>query len=97
MKWYIIHAYSGFEAQGEGIARVAVQAFGLQDKIASAHPRRVGHRSRGGKKYTPKHVLSRLRTVKWDMDDHYWHVVKATRAVTGFVGTGQQPTPLSDE
>jgi transcriptional antiterminator NusG len=31
------------------------------------------------------------------MDDHVWHVVKATPRVTGFVGTGQQPTPLSDE
>jgi len=32
-----------------------------------------------------------------DMDDHVWHVVKSTPRVTGFVGTGQQPTPLSDE
>jgi len=31
------------------------------------------------------------------MDDHVWHVVKSTPRVTGFVGTGQQPTPLSDE
>src|SRR6266704_3084303 len=53
---------------------------------------------RGGKKYTtermfyPGYVL-----VEMDMDDHVWHVVKSTPRVTGFVGTGQQPTPLSDE
>jgi transcriptional antiterminator NusG len=35
--------------------------------------------------------------VEMDMDDHVWHVVKATPRVTGFVGTGQQPTPLSDD
>ena len=53
---------------------------------------------RGGKKYTsermfyPGYVL-----VEMDMDDHVWHVVKSTPRVTGFVGTGQQPTPLSEE
>ena len=35
--------------------------------------------------------------VEMDMDDHVWHVVKSTPRVTGFVGTGQQPTPLSEE
>ena len=53
---------------------------------------------RNGKKYTsermfyPGYVL-----VEMDMDDHVWHVVKYTPRVTGFVGTGQQPTPLSEE
>ena len=53
---------------------------------------------RGGKKYTfermfyPGYVL-----VEMDMDDHVWHVVKSTPRVTGFVGTGKQPTPLTDE
>jgi transcriptional antiterminator NusG len=53
---------------------------------------------RGGKKYTtermfyPGYVL-----VQMDMDDHVWHVVKSTPRVTGFVGTGQQPTPLSPD
>jgi transcription termination/antitermination protein NusG len=53
---------------------------------------------RSGKKYTsermfyPGYVL-----VEMDMDDHVWHVVKSTPRVTGFVGTGQQPTPLSEE
>jgi transcriptional antiterminator NusG len=53
---------------------------------------------RNGKKYTsermfyPGYVL-----VEMDMDDHVWHVVKSTPRVTGFVGTGQQPTPLSEE
>jgi transcriptional antiterminator NusG len=42
--------------------------------------------------FYPGYVL-----VEMDMDDHVWHVVKSTPRVTGFVGTGQQPTPLSDE
>jgi transcriptional antiterminator NusG len=76
-----------------------VQAFGLQDKIGKVLiPTESVTEVRGGKKYTvermfyPGYVL-----VEMDMDDHVWHVVKSTPRVTGFVGTGQQPTPLSDE
>jgi transcriptional antiterminator NusG len=99
MKWYIIHAYSGFERKVKESLESRVQAFVLQDKIGKVLiPTESVTEVRGGKKYTsermfyPGYVL-----VEMDMDDHVWHVVKATPRVTGFVGTGQQPTPLSDE
>lgn len=99
MKWYIIHSYSGFERKVKESLETRVQAFGLQDKIGRVLiPTEAVTEVRGGKKYTsermfyPGYVL-----VEMDMDDHVWHVVKATPRVTGFVGTGQQPTPLSDE
>ena len=76
-----------------------IQAFGLQEKIGKVLiPTESVTEVRGGKKYTsermfyPGYVL-----VEMDMDDHVWHVVKSTPRVTGFVGTGQQPTPLSEE
>jgi transcriptional antiterminator NusG len=99
MKWYIIHAYSGFERKVKESLESRVQAFGLQEKIGKVLiPTESVTEVRGGKKHTsermfyPGYVL-----VEMDMDDHVWHVVKATPRVTGFVGTGQQPTPLSDE
>jgi transcription termination/antitermination protein NusG len=99
MKWYIIHAYSGFERKVKESLESRVQAFGLQSKIGKVLiPTESVTEVRGGKKYTsermfyPGYVL-----VEMDMDDHVWHVVKSTPRVTGFVGTGQQPTPLSDE
>ena len=99
MKWYIIHSYSGFERKVKESLESRVQAFGLQDKIGKVLiPTEAVTEVRGGKKYTsermfyPGYVL-----VEMDMDDHVWHVVKATPRVTGFVGTGQQPTPLSEE
>jgi len=99
MKWYIIHSYSGFERKVKESLESRVVAFGLQDKIGRVLiPTESVTEVRGGKKYTsermfyPGYVL-----VEMDMDDHVWHVVKATPRVTGFVGTGQQPTPLSDE
>jgi transcription termination/antitermination protein NusG len=99
MKWYIIHSYSGFERKVKESLESRVTAFGLQDKIGKVLiPTESVTEVRGGKKYTsermfyPGYVL-----VEMDMDDHVWHVVKATPRVTGFVGTGQQPTPLSEE
>ena len=99
MKWYIIHSYSGFERKVKESLESRVQAFGLQDKIGCVLiPTEAVTEVRGGKKYTvdrmfyPGYVL-----VEMDMDDHVWHVVKSTPRVTGFVGTGQQPTPLSEE
>ena len=99
MKWYIIHTYSGFEKKVRESLESRVQAFGLQEKIGKVLiPTEPVTEIRGGKKYTvermfyPGYVL-----VQMDMDDHVWHVVKSTPRVTGFVGTGQQPTPLSEE
>jgi len=99
MKWYIIHSYSGFERKVKESLESRVRAFGLEEKIGRVLiPTESVTEVRGGKKYTvermfyPGYVL-----VEMDMDDHVWHVVKATPRVTGFVGTGQQPTPLSDE
>src|SRR5258706_11891679 len=99
MKWYIIHAYSGFERKVRESLESRVQAFGLQDKIGKVLiPTESVTEVRGGKKYTsermfyPAYVL-----VEMDMDDHVWHVVKSTPRGTWLVGTGQQPTPLSDE
>jgi len=99
MKWYIIHSYSGFERKVKESLESRVRAFGLEGKIGKVLiPTESVTEVRGGKKYTvermfyPGYVL-----VEMDMDDHVWHVVKSTPRVTGFVGTGQQPTPLSEE
>jgi transcriptional antiterminator NusG len=99
MKWYIIHSYSGFERKVKESLESRIKAFGLEGKIGRVMiPTEAVTEVRAGRKYTtermfyPGYVL-----VEMDMDDHVWHVVKSTPRVTGFVGTGQQPTPLSDE
>ena len=100
MKWYIIHSYSGFERKVKESIEARVRADErLGGKIGRVLiPTESVTEVRGGKKYTsermfyPGYVL-----VEMDMDDNVWHVVKSTPRVTGFVGTGQQPTPLSEE
>jgi len=98
MKWYIIHAYSGFERKVKESLESRIRAFGLEDRIGKVLiPTETVTEIRNNKKYTresmfyPGYVL-----VEMDMDDEVWHMVKSTPRVTGFVGTGQQPTPLSD-
>jgi transcriptional antiterminator NusG len=98
-KWYIIHTYSGFERKVRESLESRVQAFGLQDKIGKVIiPTEPVTEIRNGKKYTieraflPGYVL-----VEMDLNDDVWHVVKSTPRVTGFLGTGQHPSPLSEE
>ena len=99
MKWYIIHAYSGFERKVRESLESRIRAFGLEGRMGRVLiPTESVTEIRNGKKYTresmfyPGYVL-----IEMDMDDEVWHMVKSTPRVTGFVGTGQQPTPLSDE
>jgi transcriptional antiterminator NusG len=99
MRWYIIHTYSGFEKKVRESLQSRVQAFGLQEKIGRiVIPTETVTQVRAGKKYTseqmfyPGYVL-----VEIDMDDNVWHVVKSTPRVTGFLGAGQHPTPLSQD
>ena len=98
-KWYIIHSYSGFERKVKESLESRVQAFGLQEKIGRVIiPTESVTTVRGGKKHTseqmfyPGYVL-----VEMDLDDNVWHVIKATPRVTGFLGGGQNPAPLSEE
>src|SRR3954465_231373 len=109
MKWYIIHAYSGFERKVKESLESRIQAFGLQEKIGRVLiPTEAVTEVRGGKKYTSERMffpgyvlvemdLSGFRTPGGGEGDHVWHIVKSTPKVTGFVGTGNDPTPLSED
>ena len=107
MKWYIIHTYSGFERKVKESLESRIVAFGLQSKIAGVLiPMEPVTEVRGGKKYTtermfyPGYVLVQMDLTGFRTGgegDHVWHVVKSTPRVTGFVGTANDPTPLSPD
>jgi transcriptional antiterminator NusG len=99
MQWFIIHTYSGFEKKVKESLESRVAAFGLQDKIGQVLiPTEDVVEVRGGKKVvSPRMFYPGYVLVEMEMDDYTWHVVRSTPRVTGFVGTGQTPTPLSDE
>jgi len=96
-QWYIIHTYSGFEKKVKESLEGRVAAFGLGERIGRVMiPTEDVVEVRGGKKvvstrmFYPGYVL-----VEMEMDDDTWHVVRSTPRVTGFVGSGQTPSPLS--
>jgi transcriptional antiterminator NusG len=99
MQWYIIHTYSGFERKVKESLESRVAAFGLQDKIGQVLiPTEDVVEVRGGKKVvSPRMFYPGYVLVEMEMDDYTWHVVRSTPRVTGFVGTGQTPSPLSDD
>src|SRR5579859_8035084 len=95
--WYIIHTYSGFEQKVADSLKGRAQAFGFADQIGQILiPTEEVVELRGGKKVTSKRMLyPGYVLVEMDMNDELWHAVKATPRVTGFVGGGNMPVPLS--
>jgi transcriptional antiterminator NusG len=98
-QWYIVHTYSGFEKKVKESLEGRVAAFGLQEKIGQMIiPTESVVEVRGGKKViSPRMCYPGYLLVEMDMDDYTWHVVRSTPKVTGFVGSGQTPSPLSEE
>jgi transcriptional antiterminator NusG len=98
-KWYIVHTYSGFEKKVAESLQQRVQAYGLQAEIGEVLiPTEDVVEMRGGRKVvTAKRFFPGYILVEMNMSDHAWHVVKNTPKVTGFVGAGAKPTPLTRE
>jgi len=97
--WYIIHTYSGFEQKVADSLRSRAQAFGFSDKIGQILiPTEEVMELRAGKKVTSKRLLyPGYVLVQMEMNDQLWHEVKNTPRVTGFVGGGNSPVPLSSD
>jgi transcriptional antiterminator NusG len=98
-QWYIVHTYSGFEAKVKESLRQRADALGMAETISDilipteeVVEVRDGRKTKSTRKFFPGYVL-----VKMEMSDEAWHVVKNTPKVTGFVGTGNRPVPLSDD
>src|SRR5207302_5121907 len=96
-QWYIIHTYSGFERKVAESLRTRAEAFGFDNSIGQILiPEEEVVELRNGKKVTSKRLLyPGYVVVQMEMNDELWHRVKDTPRVTGFVGGGQTPVPLS--
>jgi transcriptional antiterminator NusG len=97
-KWYIIHAYSGFERKVKESLQSRVAAYHLEDRVGRIEiPTEPTTEMRNGKKYTIDRVfLPGYVFVEMALDNELWHVVKNTPRVTGFLQTGDQPNALSE-
>jgi len=98
-QWYIVHTYSGFEKKVAESLRQRVQAYGIEDQVGEILiPTEDVVEMRGGRKVvSSKRFFPGYLLVEMAMSDHVWHIVRNTPKVTGFVGAGSKPTPLTRE
>ncbi|MDR3390094.1 MAG: transcription termination/antitermination protein NusG [Sulfuriferula sp.] len=97
-RWYVVHAYSGFEKTVQRTLLERIERTGMQDKfgqilvpVEEVIEMKGGQKSISERKFFPGYVL-----VEMEMNDDTWHLIKDTPKVTGFVGgTAMKPTPIS--
>ncbi len=100
MRWYVVHAYSGFE---KSVARNLIERIeraGMKDRfgeilvpVEEVVEMKGGQKKTAERKFFPGYVL-----VQMEMDDDTWHLVKSTPKVTGFVGgTATRPAPITEK
>ena len=99
-RWYVVHAYSGFEKSVKKTLQDRIARDGMQDKfgqilvpVEEVVEMKAGQKNISERKFFPGYVL-----VEMEMTDETWHLVKNTNKVTGFVGgSAMKPTPISQK
>ena len=100
LRWYVVHAYSGFENQVKKYLHERIERLEMQDKFGEilvpmeeVVEMREGQKKRSERKFFPGYVL-----VQMEMDDDSWHLVKDVPKVLGFIGgTTDKPAPIPDQ
>ena len=98
-KWYVVHTYSGYENTVKATIEKTVETRHLQDLIhvVSIPMETVTEVTDNGPKTYDRKVFPGYVLVKMIMTDEAWYIIKNVRGVTGFVGSGTKPTPLTEE
>ena len=99
-RWYVVQAYSGYEAKVKGMLEERIVREGLESKFGEVLvpteeivEMRAGQQRRSERKFFPGYVL-----VEMEMDDESWHLVKNTPRVMGFIGgTADRPAPITEK
>ena len=97
-KWYVVHAYSGFEKNVQKTLKERIEREGMQDyfgqilvPVEEVVDIKNGKRTLSERKFFPGYVLAEM-----EMTDDSWHLVKSTPRVTGFIGgTANRPLPIT--
>ena len=99
-RWYVVHAYSGYEKSVQRALQERIERAGMQEKfgqilvpVEEVVEMKSGQKAISERKFFPGYVL-----VQMEMTDESWHLVKSTPKVSGFVGgTALKPTPISEK
>lgn len=98
-QWYVLHTYSGYENKVKTNLEKTIENRGMSDKILEVKipVEEVVEVKNGKRKIVPRKIFPGYVLVKMYLTDDSWYVVRNTRGVTGFVGPGSKPVPLTDE
>lgn len=98
-RWYVLHTYSGYEENVERNLRHRIESMGMEDKIFNILiPTETKIKIKSGKRKTVREkIFPGYVLVEMIVTDDSWYVVRNTPNVTGFVGSGTTPTPISDD
>jgi transcriptional antiterminator NusG len=98
-RWYVLHTYSGYEENVERNLRQRIDSMDMQDRIFDIMiPKEKKIKIKNGKrKVVEEKIFPGYVLVNMVVDDNSWYVVRNTPNVTGFVGTGTTPTPISEQ
>lgn len=99
MRWYVVHAYSGYEKKVAAALRERVALYGMEDRFGEilvpteeVVEIKGGQKRKSERKFFPGYVL-----VQMELDDETWHLVKETPRVMGFIGgKADKPAPITD-
>ena len=98
-RWYVVHAYSGFENKVASSIREQAEKKGLAEDISQVMvpTEEVVEVRRGAKVQTERKFFPGYVLVKMDLSDEAYHLIKNTPKVTGFLGSGSKPMPVSEK
>ena len=98
-RWYVAHTYSGYENKVKADIENTIVNRNLQDQILEVYVpmQEVEREGKDSKKLVQQKMFPAYVLIKMIMNDDTWYVVRNTRGVTGFVGPGSKPVPLTDE
>ena len=96
--WYVVHTYSGYENKVKANIDKAIENRHLEDQILEVQVpmQDVVELKNGARKHVSKKMFPGYVLINMVMNDDTWYVVRNTRGVTGFVGPGSKPVPLTD-
>ncbi len=100
LRWYVVHAYSGFELQVQRSLKERLDRYGMQEFFGEilvpteeVVEMRDGQKRKSDRKFFPGYVL-----VQMEMNDQTWHLVKSVPKVLGFIGgTSDKPAPITEK
>lgn len=98
-KWYVVHTFSGYEHKAKAALEERIKGFGKQELFGEilVPVEKVVELVKGKKKTSSRKFFPGYILVQMELNDESWHIVKETPKVTGFVGGGTNPAPVSED